>query len=323
MSNPVLLTALLIFAAVALGTLSLALLLEFGQERWRARHIVQQLREFSEQTFGPESQTLIRQPRLATFLDRVAAGVPSLRGVTQLIERAGSAWTAQSYLLITFGLAVAFGVSGALFTGSLIGGAVLVPIGVLIPYLVVRRQAHRRTARLEEQLPDAIDLMGRAMRAGHPLSAGFKMVADEGPEPIAGEFRQAFEEQRFGLPFDDSLLGLANRVRLTDMRILVTAIMIHRQVGGNLAEILDNIAQMVRERFKLRRQLRVITAQGRLSGYVLGALPIILGVAIFILNREYMMPLFEQPAGRYLVVGALLFQVLGYVWIRRILDIEF
>ena len=175
MSNPVLLTALLIFAAVALGTLSLALLLEFGQERWRARHIVQQLREFSEQTFGPESQTLIRQPRLATFLDRVAAGVPSLRGVTQLIERAGSAWTAQSYLLITFGLAVAFGVSGALFTGSLIGGAVLVPIGVLIPYLVVRRQAHRRTARLEEQLPDAIDLMGRAMRAGHPLSAGFKI----------------------------------------------------------------------------------------------------------------------------------------------------
>ena len=322
MFNSVLLTALLVFVAVALGTLSLALLLEWGQERWRARHVVQQLRAFSEQAFGPESQSLIRQPRLASFLDRIAAAVPSFRGVTHLIERAGSAWSAQSYLLITFGLALAFGVSGALFTGSLIGGAALVPIGVLIPYLVVRSQAHRRTARLEEQLPDAIDLMGRAMRAGHPLSAGFQMVADEGLEPIAGEFRQVFEEQRFGLPFDDSLLGLADRVRLTDMRILVTAIMIHRQVGGNLTEILDNIAQMVRERFKLRRQLRVITAQGRISGYVLGALPILLGVALFVLNREYMMPLFEQPVGRYLIVGALLFQIVGYFWIQRILDIE-
>jgi hypothetical protein len=104
-------------------------------------------------------------------------------------------------------------------------------------------------------------LMGRAMRAGHPLSAGFKMVADEAPEPIATEFRQVFEEQRFGLPFDDSLLALGDRVRISDIRILITAILIHRQVGGNLAEVLDNIAALVRERFKLRRQLKVITAR--------------------------------------------------------------
>jgi tight adherence protein B len=139
---------------------------------------------------------------------------------------------------------------------------------------------------------------------------------------VATEFRQTFEEQRFGLPFDDSLLALAERMASTDARILVTAITVHRQVGGNLAEILDNIAFMVRERFKLRRQLRVITAQGRLSGYVLAALPIALGLALWVLNPEYMLPLFQVDTGRYLLVGAAVFQVVGYLWIRRILDIE-
>jgi tight adherence protein B len=148
------------------------------------------------------------------------------------------------------------------------------------------------------------------------------MVADEAPEPVATEFRQTFEEQRFGLPFDDSLLALAERMASTDARILVTAITIHRQVGGNLAEILDNIAFMVRERFKLRRQLRVITAQGRLSGYVLAALPIVLGLALWVLNPEYMLPLLQEDTGRYLLAGAAVFQVVGYLWIRRILDIE-
>ena len=128
--------------------------------------------------------------------------------------------------------------------------------------------------------------MGRALRAGHPLTAGFKMAADDGAEPVAGEFRRVFEEQRFGLPLQDSLLGMADRVNLVDVRILVTAILIQREVGGNLAEILDNLAAVVRARFTIRRQIRVYTAQGRMTGYLLAALPLILFSILYMLNPE-------------------------------------
>jgi tight adherence protein B len=189
--------------------------------------------------------------------------------------------------------------------------------------MVIKRKAAKRIRLFEAQLPGAIDLIGRAIRAGHPLSAGLKMVADETTDPIAGEFRRVFEEQRFGLPFDDTLLGLADRVALVDVRILNTAILIQREVGGNLAEVLDNLAHTIRERFKLRRQLRVITAQGRISGYVLAVLPIALGVVIFLLNPSYMSTLFQAGIGRILVAGAIVLQVLGYFWIRKIVDIDF
>jgi len=249
--------------------------------------------------------------------------VPQLRDFGKVLREAGTSWSFQSFVVVSLGLGAALGLALGTFSRSILGGLFGFVLGAVIPYIIVRFRANRRLGKLEEQLPDAIDLMGRAMRAGHPLSAGFKMVADEAPEPIATEFRQVFEEQRFGLPFDDSLLALGDRVRISDIRILITAILIHRQVGGNLAEVLDNIAALVRERFKLRRQLKVITAQGRLSGYVLALLPFVLGVAIFTLNREYMMPIFEQEIGRFMLVGALIFQILGYLWIRKILDIEF
>lgn len=323
MPLPTLVVAGLIFLAVALGTIAIALLFEFLQERLRARTVVKQLHEFSEQAFSAETGSLVRQSAEAGWLEREFARVPKLRDMGRVLREAGSQWSFQSFLLISVGLAAGLGLAIGLLSRSLIGAVVGAVVGSALPYLLVRTQAGKRRSKLEEQLPDAIDLMARAMRAGHPLSAGFKMVADEAPEPIATEFRQVFEEQRFGLPFDDSLLGLVERVRLPDVRILITAILIHRQVGGNLAEVLDNIGALVRERFKLRRQLRVITAQGRLSGYVLAFLPLVLGLAIFTLNREYIMPIFTEEIGRFMLVGAFVFQILGYMWIRKILDIEF
>ncbi len=161
--------------------------------------------------------------------------------------------------------------------------------------------AAKRLNAFEELLPESIDLVGRALRAGHPLTAGFKMAADDGSEPVAGEFRRIFEEQRFGLPLQDSLLGMADRVNLVDVRILVTAILIQREVGGNLAEILDNLAAVVRARFTIRRQLRVYTAQGRMTGYLLSALPIILFSILYMLNPSYMSILFTDPIGKILV----------------------
>jgi tight adherence protein B len=176
--------------------------------------------------------------------------------------------------------------------------------------------------KFEEQLPEAIDLMTRAIRAGHPLGSGLQMVADESQDPIASEFRRVFEEQRFGLPFDDALYGLADRVPIIDTRIMVTAMLVQREVGGNLAEVLSNMAHVIRERFKIRRQLRVITAQGRLSGYVLAALPIFVGITIYMINPDYVKLLFTHPMGKIFLVFGVIFQVLGFLWIRKIVDIE-
>jgi tight adherence protein B len=205
---------------------------------------------------------------------------------------------------------------------SVLVGMVATVVGAMLPNLYVRHRRTRRFNAFEELLPEAIDLVGRALRAGHPLSAGFKMAADDGPEPVASEFRRVFEEQRFGLPVQDSLLSMADRVNLVDVRILVTAILIQREVGGNLAEILDNLASVVRARFTIRRQIRVYTAQGRMTGYLLSSLPLILFALLYTINAQYMSILFTDPIGKILVAVALTMQFIGFLWIRKIIKIE-
>ena len=161
------------------------------------------------------------------------------------------------------------------------------------------------------------------MQAGHPLSAGIKMLAEESPEPIATEFRAVFDEQRYGLPFDDALLGLGDRVNLPDARILITAILVNREVGGNLAEILSKVGGTLRTRFTIRRQVRVYTVQGRLSGYILAALPIVVGGMIYLINPEYMSVLFTHPIGKALTWVAASLQLVGFLWIRKIVNVEY
>jgi tight adherence protein B len=186
----------------------------------------------------------------------------------------------------------------------------------------MKHRRKRRISQFEEQFPEAIELMGRAIRAGHPLSAGIRMVAEESKDPIAAEYRQIFEEQRFGLPFEEALLGMADRNELNDVRIFVTALLVQREVGGNLAEILDKIATTIRARFTIRRQLRVYTAQGRMSGYVLGAMPIVVGLGLYALNPDYISLLFTETIGQFLLIGAAVMQIIGYLWIRKIVNIE-
>ena len=148
------------------------------------------------------------------------------------------------------------------------------------------------------------------------------MVADETQEPIAGEFQRTFEEHRFGVPFEDAIQDLADRVDIVDVRILVTAILIQREVGGNLAEVLDNLASVIRARFTIRRQLRTYTAQGRMSGYVLAALPIVVGGVIYLLNPDYGILMFTHPMGRVMLGMAVVMQIIGYLWIRKIINID-
>jgi tight adherence protein B len=315
--------AALIFAAVAFGTISLALLVDILQERSRRREAVRQLRAFTNnpQAEGPG---LLRgfEGQLPDWLVPVAARVPALEDLRLMLEQAGSSMPVARFLVISMGLALALGLGILVLTLQWLAGIVAAAFGAMLPYLIFRQKRKKRFYRFEEQLPEAIDMLGRAIRAGHPLSSGLKMVAEEATEPVASEFRRTHEEHRFGLAFEDAMLAMADRVRIVDVRILVTAILIQREVGGNLAEVLDNLASVIRARFTIRRQLRVYTAQGRFSGYVLAVLPIAVGAAVYSLNPPYIMLLFTDPLGKLLVLTAVIFQLIGFLWIRKIVNIE-
>jgi tight adherence protein B len=315
-------TALLVFFAVALGTISVALVVELLQERKRQREALRQLRAFTNDE--PEEQGILRlgSHELPRWFRPIAARVPAFQDVELMMEQAGMTSHVPMFLLSSIGLSVGLGLALLGLTRWWPAAVLAALLGALMPYSVVRFKRNKRIGAFEEMLPEAIDLLGRAIRAGHPLSAGMKMVADETKEPIQGEFRRTHEEHRFGLPFEDALLAMADRVSLIDVRILTTAILIQREVGGNLAEVLDNLANVIRVRFTIRRQLRVYTAQGRFSGYVLAALPIAVGLAIYSLNPPYIRLLFTDPLGKLMVLIALVFQILGYLWIRKIVNIE-
>jgi tight adherence protein B len=184
---------------------------------------------------------------------------------------------------------------------------------------------HKRSSRLkrfEEQFPEALDLLSRAIRAGHALQTALGMAAEELPEPVGPEFKKTFDQQNFGLPLRDALNEMAVRVGILDVRFFVTAVLIQRDTGGNLSEILENLAHVVRERFKIRRQVRVHTAHGRFTGYVLLALPATLAIALTFINPEHMQSLFRERIGQMMLMGAIVMQTVGFIWIRQVIKIE-
>jgi tight adherence protein B len=324
MDRVFLLPALLAFAAVAFGTIAVVLVIDTISAARRRRDILKRLQPVEGGPADPLSDLLVRdvdekaRGRIAAALGRM----PRVRDVSFLIQQSGTEWTVARYVLLTVGAGIAFGAALLFLTLNPLIGALGAVIGALLPDFYLRFRAKRRLGRFEEQFPEAMDLLGRAIRAGHPLSAGLRMVADEMPDPMSMEFRQVFEEQRFGLPFDDALLSMADRVDLVDVRIFITAVLIQREVGGNLAEILDKIATTIRGRFTLKRQLRVYTAQGRISGYALVGLPIMTGVALYFIDKEYVSMLWTESVGRLMVGVVLVMWFIGLLWIRRIINIE-
>src|SRR5436309_976668 len=199
--------------------------------------------------------------------------------------------------------------------------SIMVFVAVL-PYSYASIQRNRRFEKFEELFPEAIDTLARAVRAGHAFTTALEMITSEVTEPVAGEFRQLFEEQKFGMPVRDALMNLTQRVPLVDVKFFVTAVMLQRETGGNLAEILDNLSYVIRERFKILRQVRVYTAQGRLTMMLLMALPPIIVVTMRMLNPTFIEPLFADPIGHVLVVAGISLQTVGYFVIRRIIQIQ-
>ena len=320
------LPALLVFLTVGLAVVSMAFLLESGRELKRRRDFRRQLEGVAKgpTAGGGGSGSLLREAgdREITWLEPLLRHLPQSSDLRLLLEQADVNWSVGSFLLISLGLGAALGAAAWILGGEPIYFLIFAVLGSVLPLLQLKRLKKKRLRAFEEALPEAIDLLGRSIRAGHAFATGLKVVAEEGQEPVATEFRQVFEEQKFGLPLDESLLGLADRIDLVDVRIFVTAILVQRDVGGNLAEILDKISYTIRERFMIQRQIRVYSAQGRMTGYLLAALPILVGIMIYALNSEYMSILFEEPIGRAMIALALLLQLVGFFFIRKIVDIE-
>ncbi len=314
------------FSVVALGTVSVALFYEWFQERGRDQVVRTQLDKVQEMGgVGPEKNQLLRitpAARVVSPLLAVAVRIPAIASIEATLREAAVSWSLGTFLLISMGVGFAFAVGVYVPTGFGIAAILAGMAGATIPMVYVRRRREQRLTAFEEALPDALDLLARAIRAGHPIGSGIKIVADEAGEPVASEFLRTFEEQRFGLPFEDTMLALTVRVPLIDLRMLVAAILIQREVGGNLAEVLDNLGDVIRQRFTVRRQLKVHTAQGRMSGYTLALLPVVVGSIIWFSNPEYIGLLFNHPQGQFLMISAAAMQLMGFLWIRRIINID-
>lgn len=255
-------------------------------------------------------------------IDRLASSTGAGSRLARLIDQSGKKMGVSTVLLGALLLGI---VMAVLAVTLLRENWVFVPaflVGCALPFLVLTRMRSRRLRKFEEQFPEALDLLARAIKAGHAFTTAMGMVAEEAQDPTGHEFKKAFDEQNFGLPLKEALNNMAIRMPLLDVRFFATAVLIQRETGGNLSEILEGLAHVIRERFKILRQVRVYTAHGRMTGYVLLALPAFLAIALSFINPEHMNTLFNERAGRMMIAGTVVLQTIGYLWIRKVVTIE-
>ena len=242
--------------------------------------------------------------------------------LSKLIEQSGTQTTPSTIVVSSAFLAFAAWFVTGLFVHMPFAGPIALLVGASLPTLWLKRRRTVRLHKFEEQFPEALDMLSRAMRAGHAFQTALGTPGDEMAAPVGEELKKVFDRQNFGLPLNDALLELAERIPLVDVKFFITAVAIQRESGGNLAEILDNLAYVVRERFKVLRQVRTHTAHGRFTGFVLLALPAGLAVALSFIAPAQMHLLFTEPMGHMMIVGAIVMQTIGFFWIRKVIKIE-
>lgn len=252
------------------------------------------------------------------FLTRLSR----MGNLTLLFDQADSALTPSQF----FGISGIMAIVG-MFIPVVAGmhASIVLPMGLMLamlPLLWLMFRRRRRFRQFAKQLPDALELISRALRAGHSLASGFSLVSEEMRAPINKEFQRVFEEQNLGIPLETALDNMTERIPNLDLRFFATAVILQRQTGGDLAEILDKIGYLVRERFKIWGQVQALTGEGRLSGIVLLALPPVLFLAVYRLNPDYVMPLFTDPMGRQMLAGGIVMQLLGAIVIKKIINIK-
>ncbi len=256
--------------------------------------------------------------------NRVLARVSSLTAPLQaLIEQADSKLTVGLFILMSGTAGLAGYAIPALLTGLRGIGIVVGLAATLVPYVYLRSKRSRRLLQFEEKFPEAIDLIARALRAGHAFTTGLGMVADEIPDPVGSEFKLLYDRQNFGMPLVDALRAFAERIPLLDARFFATAVLTQREAGGNLSEVLDNLARVVRERFKVKRQVRVVSAHARMTGWALVGLPPVTAIAMLSVAPDNAKLLVTNPLGIKMVIAAIILQVTGGLIVKKMVNIEY
>jgi tight adherence protein B len=322
MAPQVILVFFVVFAGVMLTAFAG---LKFYEKR-RHRQVASVLHTISGETQRAETRILKDLPGEETgTVERILAFFNLAGRAEATIRQAGLDWTLERLLALT-------AVAGAI--GTILGGLFLINlppvaralgsglVAAALPYLYVVRKKNARLARFEEQLPEALDFLARSMRAGHAFTISLEMMSDEMPDPVGVEFRTLFNEQNLGAPIEIAMRNLTERVPLLDVRFFASAVMIQRQTGGNLSEILSRLAYVIRERFRLKGQVRAASAHGRMTASILTAMPIVTMLALLVVAPGYLQGMAADPDGKYLIVGCIIAQVIGNLCIRKIIRIK-
>jgi tight adherence protein B len=313
-----------VFVAATVSVLAL-----YSAVRWRflgsERQIKQRLADLTrrEEVEEPARPDILRLDQLSRipWLDRLLRNFDLARDLQRVIEQSGVSITAAQLMLIMLACGEVTLVLSLRLGNPIIGMAGFLAVGS-IPLFYILYRRNQRMKRFSEQFPDAIDMMVSALRAGHALGRAMQLVALEAPEPVRSEFRRTSEEQNLGLPMREALMNLADRVPNIDLKLFVTAVVIQRESGGNLTEILTKISKTIRARFVLMGQIRVYTAQGRFTAWVLGLLPVIIGFIIYGINPNYIKFFFVDHGGRILLGFAVFLEIVGFLVIRKIVGMK-
>lgn len=288
------------------------------------QRLEKRLRSLSAGRHGTDIGSLLKQRNLSDtpWLDRLLLALPRISSLDRLLEQAGTSMTVARFLLVTLLAGAATFMVLLVLRTPLFFAVSMAVIATLVPLIVVLRMRSKRLHKFDEQLPDALDLLSRALRAGHAFPSAMQMVATEATDPIATEFAITFEEINYGVSVGDAMLNMATRVPSIDLRYFVIAVLLQRETGGNLSELLDNLSMLIRQRFKLLGKIRVLSAEGKLSAYILIALPFATAAMIFLVNPKFMSVLWTDPAGLNVIFAAIVMMILGSFWMWRIVKIR-
>lgn len=323
MSNGLIFFIAVVFVAVFL--LSQGMIIPvFGESRKTRKRLQKRLSELDRELGDESLSSLLREKYLRDLSpwEKSLEQLPMMEGLSTTIEQAGHSMLAHRLVLLAGGIAVAAGVITYTFTNQLLFAGLAFAAGAVAPFLKVFKDRTKRIQKIEEQLPEAIDMMKRALRAGHPFSGALKLVSEEMPEPTAKEFKTTFADLNYGNDVRRAMLGLLQRIPSVPVMALVTSILVQKETGGNLAEILEQISGVIRGRFRLERKVRTLSAEGRLSTWVLAMVPLVLFAVIWITTPDYLPTMLEHEVGTWLIGYGLVSAIIGIFWIRKIIRID-
>lgn len=296
----------------------------FGESAQARKRLKEKLNEIESANEEAAYSSLLREKYLRKLspLERSLEKLPSMEALATLIEQSGAKYLAYRVVLLAIALAVITAFLAWLYFRLWYAPIFGAAIGFYIPFMIIATNRKKRLAKFEEQLPDAIETVTRALRAGHPFPAALKMIGDEFDDPIAGEFELTFNDINYGNDVRRAMLALLGRISTVTVMALVTAVLVQKESGGNLAEILERISGVIRGRFRLYRKIKTLSAEGRMSAWVLALVPLGLFVVLTIASPDYLPTLTDDVRGQKMIIGSLISAACGIFWIRKILRIE-